>query len=92
MHWGLRYAYFYREADGSRVVQGFSTGDDCGPRFEHVLMRERGDAIEIWTEDVGNDWAVDPAPEFRIQPRHVHPAHIIPPLPHSATPFELRRS
>lgn len=53
--WQRRWARFYRDHTGQRVVQAFTTGDDCAPSYARVMLRERGAVIEIWREDLDRD-------------------------------------
>ena len=55
MPWQRRWARFYRDHTGQRVVQAFTTGDDCAPSYARVMLRERGAVIEIWREDLDRD-------------------------------------
>jgi hypothetical protein len=80
--WQRRWARFYRDHTGQRVVQAFTTGDDCAPSYASVMLRERGAMIEIWREDLDRDTQLR-LDDVGYGPEHIRTA-AIPAIPRDA--------
>lgn len=88
VRWERRWARLYRDEAGRRVVQAFTTGDDCAPSHARMMLRDLGTSIEIWREDLDDETARG-LDEVGFEPETLPPSEALPPIPSDAVEVPL---